>query len=338
MSRNEGDTILKIVSTMLVAAMALFGASAAANAQNLRLSTMVNAPHPWIDAAESIKEEVESTTDGRVTVEIFTGGSLGNDQTVLDEMRLGTIDLLIGGTQNASPFFKKFEIFSLNYLFSGMDAFRKATAPDSEVVAYFKNVYDEADLGLKLMALTGGGIRNFSNNVRPVTEPADIQGMKMRVPGSQMDARMWQEFGALTTSLPWTELYTGVQTGVVDAFESSIAAYYGSKLYEVAPYHAQTQHQIMMSHITMAQPSFDRLSPEDQEALQTAIDNAAALGTTKGEEYDSTLLETLTTEHGVTVTDVDRNAFMEIVKPLHDDIAAELDATDLLEILRSYND
>ena len=329
--------MMKRLAGTLAAALAVLGA-ASANAQNLKLATQVNAPHPWIDTAEAIKAEVEEATDGRVTIEIFTGGSLGNDQTVLDEMRLGTIDLIIGGTQNASPFFKKYEIFSLSYLFSGMDAFKKATAPDSEVVAYFKDVYEDTDIGLKLMGLTGGGVRNFSDNVREVHEPSDIEGMKMRVPGSQMDARMWQEFGALTTSLPWTELYTGVQTGVVDAFESSVSGYYGSKLYEVAPYHAQTQHQIMMSHITMAEPSFNRLSPEDQQALQTAIDNAAALGTEKGEEYDATLLDELVKDHGVTVTEVDKAAFIEIVKPLHDSIAEELEARDLLEILRSYND
>ncbi|MCF3936251.1 TRAP transporter substrate-binding protein [Acuticoccus sp. M5D2P5] len=327
---------MKLIAALAGAALA-FTASAA-SAQNFKLATMVNPPHPWIDAAEALKAEVEEKTDGRVTIEIFMGGSLGNDQTVLDEMRLGTIDLIIGGTQNASPFFKKFEIFSLNYLFGGMDSFEKATASDGEVLAYFQDVYDEAGLGLKLLALTGGGIRNFSDNVREVHEPGDIKGMKMRVPGSQMDARMWQTFGALTTSLPWTELYTGVQTGVVDAFESSIAAYYGSKLYEVAPYHAQTQHQFMMSHITMAEPSFNRLSEEDQAIFLEAVANAAALGTAKGEEYDATLLDTLQKEHGVTVTDVDKTAFMEMVVPLHEEIASELDALDLLKILQSYND
>lgn len=326
----------KLLTGTLVAAVALLGA-AAANAQNLKLATMVNPPHPWLDAAASMKKEIEEKTDGRVTIEIFSGGSLGNDQTVLDEMRLGTIDMMIGGSQNAAPFFKKYEIFSLNYLWSDLDAFRAATAPDSEVVKYFENVYDEAGLGLKLMALTGGGVRNFSNNEREIHEPGDIDGLKMRVPGSQMDARMWQAFGALTTSLPWTELYTGVQTGVVEAFESSVSGYNGSKLYEVAPYHAKTQHQVMMSHITMAQPSWNKLSDEDKAIVQEAINHAAALSTDKGEEYDTTLLEKLKTENGVTVTEVDKPAFMEVVKPMHDEIAAELEASDLLETLRSYN-
>ncbi|XWN30532.1 MAG: hypothetical protein ROR55_24145 [Devosia sp.] len=88
------------------------------------------------------------------------------------------------------PFFKKYEIFSPNCLFSVMDVCCAATDPGSEVVAYFEGVYEEADLGLKLLALLGGGTRNFSNNERAIEGPEDIDGLKMRVPGSQMDPRM----------------------------------------------------------------------------------------------------------------------------------------------------
>lgn len=310
-------------------------ATGAAEAQTLRLATVVNAPHPWIDAAESLKAEVEEKTGGRVTVEIFPGGSLGNDQTVIDEMRIGTVDLIIGGTQNASPFVPEYGIFSLNYLFEDMDAFRRVTDPEGPVFAHLEQLHAESGLGLKLLALTGGGTRNLSNNVGPVTTPDDLSGVKMRVPGSQMDARIWQALGTLTTSLPWTELYTGVQTGVVNAFESTISGYYGSKLYEVAPYHARTEHQVMMSHITIGEASFNRLSAEDQAILVQAAHNAGELGTAKGEEYDGALLERLEREHGVTVSTVDKARFVEAVMPLHDEFAEELGAPDLLALIRA---
>lgn len=306
-----------------------------AEAQTLRLATVVNAPHPWIDAAEALKAEVEAKTDGRVTVEIFPGGSLGNDQTVIDEMRIGTVDLIIGGTQNASPFVPEYGIFSLNYLFADMDSFRRVTDPEGPVFAHLEQLHADSGLGLKLLALTGGGTRNLSNNLRAVATPEDLAGVKMRVPGSQMDARIWQALGTLTTSLPWTELYTGVQTGVVNAFESTISGYYGSKLYEVAPYHAKTEHQVMMSHITIGEPSFNRLSAEDRAVLVEAAHKAGELGTAKGEEYDEALLARLVSEYGVTVSEVDKARFVEAVMPLHEEFAAQLGATDLLELIRA---
>lgn len=318
-----------------LAAAAVFGfAAVTAQAQTLRLATVVTAPHPWIDAAEKLKADVEAGTQGRVSVQIFPGGSLGNDQTVIDEMRIGTIDMIIGGTQNASPFVPKFGIFSLNYMFDGMPSFRRVTDPDGKVFAYFDKAIADSGLGLKLLAFTGGGTRNFSNNKGPVTKPADVDGMRMRVPGSKMDARMWQAVGAVTTSLPWSEIYTAVQTGVVDAFESSISGYYGSKLYEVAPFHAKTEHQIMMSHITISQASFDKLDEADRAVLVKAVHEAAKLGTDKGVEYDESLLAKLVKDHGVKVSEVDKEAFVAAMAPLHDEVAAELGATDLLAMIR----
>lgn len=307
------------------------------HAQVLRLSTQANAPHPWIDAAEALRSDMLEATDGRVDIQIFTGGALGNDATALDEMRMGTTDLLIGGTQEATPFFPEFQLFSLSYLFADEEALRTAVAPDSEVSSYFEDVYEQSGSGLKLLALTGGGVRNLSNNRRPVTSIEDISRMRMRVPGSRMDALMWETSGALPTSLPFTELYTGMQTGVVDAFESTISAYVANKLYEVANYHAQTEHQFMVSHITMSQASFDRLSEEDQAALMQAAGRASQVAIDAGIDYDQSLLEPLVESGQVILTEVDKEPFIEIVSPLHDRVAADLGVTDLLELIRSID-
>ena len=322
-------------SAALLIAFLTMASTAMAQDRTLRLSTQANPPHPWLDAAQALKEEVEASTDGRIAIEVFSGASLGRDATALDEMRLGTIDLLIGGAQEATPFFPEFQLFSISYLFPSTEVFRAAMAPDGEIFGYFDRVYEESDNGLVLLALTGGGIRNFSNNERPVSLPADIAGMKMRVPGSRMDALMWEATGAQPISLPFTELYTALQTGVANAFESSISAYVGNKLFEVAPFHSQTQHQFMVSHITMSQATFDSLSPEDRAVLATAAARASVVGIDRGIEYDATLLEPLVASGQVTVTEVDKAPFLEIVRPLHDEVAAEIGATAVLEMIRS---
>ena len=306
-------------------------------AQTLRLSTQANAPHPWLDAAQVLRDDLLEATDGRIKIEIFNGGALGNDATALDEMRMGTIDLLVGGTQEATPFFPQFQLFSLSYLFADAEVLRMAVAPDSAISAYFEDVYAQSGNGLKLLALTGGGVRNLSNNTRPVEKIDDISGMRMRVPGSRMDALMWETSGALPTSLPFTELYTGMQTGVVDAFESTISAYVANKLYEVAPYHAKTEHQFMVSHITMSQASFDRLSQDDQAALMKAAAHASEVAIDAGIKYDESLLEPLVKSGQVTLTEVDKAPFIAIVAPLHDEVAADLGVTDLLELIRSIH-
>ena len=305
-----------------------------AMAETIRLGTVVSAPHPWIDAAEAFKAEVAEATDGRIDVQIFPGGQLGNDQTMVDEIRIGTTDMIIGGVMNISPYTPEFEIFSLNYLFEDMDKFRAATSPDSPVFDYFDNAMQESGVGLKLLSLTGGGTRNLSTNTGPVTQPSDLQGIKMRVTGSRLDAEMWQSVGALTTSLPWTEIYTGLQTGVVGAFESTISGYYSSRLYEVAPYHAKTEHQVMMSHISISENRFNRFSEEDQAIILNSAQHAGEFGTEKGVEYDAEFIQEFE-DLGVTVTEVDKQAFIDAVVPLHDEFAEERGLTELLDTIRN---
>lgn len=321
-------------SRLALVAATSFLLATPALAETLRLGTVVSAPHPWIDAAEAFKASVEEATDGRVNVQIFPGGQLGNDQTMVDEIRIGTTDMLIGGVMNISPYVSDFEIFSLNYLFEDMDDFKAATAPDSAVFEYFDNAVSDAGVGLKLLSLTGGGTRNLSTNTGPVTEPSDMQGVRMRVTGSRLDAETWQSVGALTTSLPWTEIYTGLQTGVVGAFESTISGYYSSRLYEVAPYHAKTEHQVMMSHISISENRFNRFSEEDQAIILEAAQQAGVLGTDKGVEYDAELIQEFE-DLGVTVTEVDKQAFIDAVVPLHNSFAEERGLTELLETIRN---
>lgn len=97
----------------------------------LRLATVVSPSHPWLDLADYFKEEVEKRTDGAVKMSIHHSGSLADDETTIDDMRLGRIDLVIGGTQNATYFIPRLQIFGLAYLFDSMDHFEKAIDVDS---------------------------------------------------------------------------------------------------------------------------------------------------------------------------------------------------------------
>ncbi|MCG8509699.1 MAG: TRAP transporter substrate-binding protein, partial [Rhodospirillales bacterium] len=320
--------------TLGLTAIGLSATAASAEQFNLRLSTVVNSPHPWVVATEWMAKEVEKQTNGDVMIKVFAGGALGKDQTAIDQMRLGAIDFVVGGTTNAAPFVKEFQIFSLSYLFKDLDAFRDVTAKDSPVVMKLQQVIEDRNLGFKLMALGGGGTRNMSNNVKPVKTPADLDGIKMRVPGAKVAAKTWGTLGALPTSLPWTELYTAVQTGVVNAFESSISGYRSSKLYEVAQYHAKTEHQVMTSHISMSTATYNRL-PENYRKI--VVDVAAKAGrmiTDTGDQYDKTFIKELQEKNGVKVNDVDKAAFMEKLLPLHDEFAEAAGAGEILAAIR----
>src|SRR5699024_1261067 len=192
----------------------------------------------------------------------------------------------------------------------------------SEITEKFKELYEENGLELKLLGLSGGGTRYTSHKNKEIIEADDMQGVKMRLPGSPIESKIWGEFGAVPTSLPWNEVYSGMQTGVVESFESTLSGYEGSKLYEVAPYIAETEHLFMGSHFTMSGITEDELPDEYNEIIEEVAIEASYYGTEQGKEYDEEIIEKLKDE-GVTFSEVDKESFQEKVSPLYDDLAED---------------
>lgn len=300
----------------------------------LRLATVVAPPHPWIEMAEFFAKEVEAKTEGKVKVNIHHSATLGNDATILDELRVGTIDFVIGGTQNAAQFVPEYQVFGLSYLFNSQEHFEKTIAYGGKVFNRYAQLHEEKKLNMKLLALAGGGTRNASSNIKHFIIPDDLKGIKMRLPGSPIEAKLWSALGALPTSLPWNEIYSAVQTGVVNAFESTISGYYGSKLYEVAPYMSRTEHLYMLTHFTMSQVSYGKLPDAYRKAIEELAPKAAMVGTEKGKEFDEKLLKDMQTKYGIKVAIVQKPAFVQKVAPLHDELAAAAKGSDILAMIR----
>jgi len=299
----------------------------------LKLATMVTDPHPWIPMAEHFAARVEELTNGGVKVVLYPGGTLGNDQATLEDMRYGTVDFNITTSANASPFVPALQVFSLSYLFKDSEHFRRALAPDSPLVEAIAQEVEKAQPDFKFLALSGGGTRSLSTRFGPVRTPADLKGRRMRVMMSPIESQIWEALGTIPVSVPWTELYTAIQTGVAEAFESSTSGYWSAKLYEVGPYHCLTQHQFMVSVLLMSKKTWDQLPAEYQQAVVKAAEEAAQVGIDKGFEVEAEIHAKLR-EKNVTIVEVDKESFQAIVVPLHDQFAEDMNVTHLLKIIR----
>lgn len=321
----------------LIAGLALFALTFATGAHAetvLRLATQVARPHPFLAVAAYFKKHVEEQTHGQVKVKIFPNASLGKDSTVLNEMKYGTIDLIISSTDNAAKELPEFQIFDLYYLFPNYKVFNKITAPGSPVFKRFQAIADRRHLGLKILALFGSGTRNLSVSTHPVKSLADIRGLKMRVPPSHIVAESWKALGTVPVTVAWPELYAAIQTGVAQGLESTLSGYLGSKLYEVAPYLALTHHTINGSHFSMSKLSWQKLTPKQQKIVAKVATQAAKIGTQKGIEADNSLVSVLTKKYKVTVTRPGTAPFMKAIEPLYGKFAAQMHATKILKLVQ----
>lgn len=328
---------MRRIATILagtVASVMLLGTAAEAQEFKMRLHTLVKSPHPYNDMAAHIQKALAERSGGRVAVEIFDSGQLGQDPAVIGEMGLGTIDLMVSSTSNGVKQVPEFQVFSIPYLFAGLDDSMARIGPGTATRAYFEKVYTDRNLGMRLLALTAAGTRNMANAVGPVNALADIQGLKMRTPPSALMSKSWAALGTVPVQIAWGELYAGVQTGVAQGLESSLPGYTGSKLYEVAPYLALTGHEVQIAHVSISERSWNKL-PEDLRALLgTVSEEAAVLGVEMAKKYDGELVEVLRTQHNVTVTTPDVGEFQAALKDVQVELAQELNLTDALATMR----
>ncbi|MEJ8473750.1 TRAP transporter substrate-binding protein [Roseibium algae] len=319
------------LSAGLIALLAAGHASAAD--YTLRLHTLVKSPHPYNDMAQAFKAQVEAKSNGAIEVKIFDSGQLGKDPAVIGELGFGTVDMMISSVSNAAQNVPEYGIFTMPYLFKGMDEAVAKIEPGTAVAAHFQEIYEERGVGMKLLALGASGTRNMSTAEVAIESPVDLKGLKMRTPPSPMDSKTWSAFGMQPVTVAWGELYAAMQTGVAEAMESSLPGYNGSKLYEVAPNLALTQHTIQINHTSISQRTWDKLPEELQAIVSDAAVSANALGVEKAKGYDAALVDSLKTDHGVSVSTPDKAAFIEVVAPLQVKLAEELDLVEEYKLL-----
>jgi tripartite ATP-independent transporter DctP family solute receptor len=302
----------------------LFIGAANAADMTLRIHTLVKSPHPYNDMAKFIATEASKRSGGAISVKIFDAGQLGKDDTVLGEMQLGTIDMMVSSTNNAAKKVPQFQVFSIPYLFVDYAEMMRKIGPQTAAEAYFQQAYVDNKLGIRLLALGGSGTRNLSNKKGPVNALADISGFKMRTPGSPMIVKTWQALGTLPSSVAWGELYAAVQTGVVDAFESSIPGYNGAKLYEVAPFLSLTGHTIQVNHVSISERTWQKMTAEQQKILTEIAQEASVLGIEMAKKYEKELVASLQEKHGVTVTRPDKSEFKSALASLQKTLVRDL--------------
>jgi TRAP-type transport system periplasmic protein len=276
---------------------------------------------------------VAELTNGEVEIRIFPGATLGTETSMLQEVISGNLDLSLSTTANASSFVQPFGMLSVSYLFSDGEHFKRAIV-DDEISAALDAMIAKQDPGFIRVATITPGARSLYNIFGPVESLDDVAGKKMRVMASPVESQVWGELGTLPIAIPFGDVYTGMQTGLIDAAENSPGSYVFNKHYEVAPYFSLTEHQWPMSLIFMGETSWAGLSEAHQDAIIQAGKETAAFGANNAIEGDNALLEEMTEKYGVTVNRLDTTPFVEQLSALQDQTAEALGAQDILARIR----
>ncbi len=264
--------------------------------------------------AKFFKEEVEKRTGGSVTVQIFPQGQLGNDAAMIDGTRSGIVDIVMSGLNNFTGLVPASGAFELPFMFPNRELAYKVLDGDigQGISAQF------TQHGLKMLGYPENGYRNMSNNRGPIRKPADLKGLNMRVNNSRALNDMFAILGANPQQLPVAELYTALETKVVDAQDHPIGIVLSFKFNEVQKYLSLTQHAYSALALAMNDAKFKKLTAKEQAVIVEVA--AAAIKMQRGlaKDKESAMIDQLKAAGMQVNTDVDAAAFQAVVKPVWD--------------------
>jgi TRAP-type transport system periplasmic protein len=260
------------------------------------------------------KEQVEARTNGSVTVTIFPQGQLGNDAAMIDGARSGIIDIALSGLNNFTGLVPAAGAFELPFMFPTRD---KAYAVlDGEIGQGIAGEFTQH--GLKVLGFPENGYRNMSNSRGPIRVPDDLKGLNMRVNNSKALNDMFAGLGANPQQLPVAELYTALETGVVDAQDHPIGIVLSFKFNEVQKYLSLTQHAYSALALVMNDAKFNALTADEQKVISEVAAEAVAMQRKLVLEKEAGMIEELKAAGMEVNDDVDAAAFQGAVKPVWD--------------------
>ncbi|HSO89920.1 MAG TPA: TRAP transporter substrate-binding protein [Arthrobacter sp.] len=246
------------------------GAGGEGETRQLLLGHGADPSNPRSKAADFFKDQLAETTDGKLTVQVQGSEQLGSDSEMMVSLASGTLDLTANSQGAVSSNVPEMALFGLPFLFESSEHAYQVVdgAIGDEIAKKAENA------GFKVLAWWDNGIRDVTNSKRPINTPEDIKGLKIRTPNDPMTIDIFNALGANPTPMAFSELYLALQQGAVDGQENPVTNIASSKLNEVQKHLARTSHKYEVTPFIISLSTWESLSPEQQEKVQSAADAA----------------------------------------------------------------
>lgn len=317
-------------AALLGAGMLMHGTGpVAAQDLTLRFALITAETFPYVDGAKKFKELVEERSGGKIKVNIYPGGQLGAEREINEAILEGSIQIGVGAgaMANLAPIYN---IVQVPFLIQGQKHMTAiATGEVGEKLA--QQIEDQA--GFRVLAWFSTGDSPIETVDEPVHEPADLEGVKIRVIETPVLVDALKALGANPTPMPYTEVYTGLKQGVIEGAHLDVLSVDTLKIYEIAKYMTDWEQITFLSEprpVIMKAEYFDSLTPEQQKLISDAMKEAAKYERQVFVDKMKTIRDKLVKE-GVEITEVDADAFVDKVKPVWNKYADQLHAQDLLQ-------
>lgn len=310
---NNAMRVQKFLTTAALGAVLSTLAVPAVSAQTLVLGHGAAPGNPRTLAVEKMASLTKQYSDGELTLQTQGSEQLGSDLQMLQQLQTGALDLSANSQGALATMVPKANVFGLPFLFDSPEAaWQVVDGPIGDEVAK-----QAEKRGLKILAWWSNGFRQFTNNVRPIKLPEDMQGLKIRAPEDAMTISILKQLGANPTPMAFGELYVALKQGTVDGQENPLVNIVSSHLDEVQKYLSMADYKYEVTPVVIGLSTWNKLSEEEQQALSKAATEARAYERQTLVKQSKELLDQLKQEQGIKVNSVDTSAFREATQPVY---------------------
>jgi tripartite ATP-independent transporter DctP family solute receptor len=307
-------------TTILAAGLAvLFAGSASAQVLDLKIGTTSPPGNMQYTSADEFAKRATSYAGDKAKVTLFGSSQLGNDQEMLQKLKLGTLDMSQPSTI-MSTVLPEFGLFDLPYLVKD----RAHMGCIASKIIWPKLAPKLEPQGYKLIGVWENGFRQITNSKRPIFKPEDLKGIKIRTPRGTWRIKMFETYGASPSPMAFSEVFVALQTGVMDGQENPYSNADAGKFQEVQKYLSETNHVYTPSFPTASKRLFDSWPQEVQDAVMAAGEEVQPWTYERAAALDEELRQKLI-DAGMEFNTADREAFVAASKPVYDQFAAEVE-------------
>ncbi len=284
---------------------------------------------PYATGARTFKQAVERQSNGRIEVQLYPNRQLGDEKPMLEGLRFGTLEAAVITNAVVAQIEPAFQVVDLPFLFSNEAQAHKVL--DGKVGQMLAKKLEAK--GIISLGFMEGGFRQMINNVRPVTKPDDVKGVKYRVMQNPVYIDMFASLGGSAIPMAWGETFTAVQQGTIDGLEIPIAVIDSNKYNEVTKYLSMTNHTYSMIALLMSKKTLDKLPPDLREVVREAGKTALGAQRIAAGANAKALVGALEKKGMKVNTVTDITSFRNSVKPMYEKFKPSIGAETLSEVM-----
>ncbi|WEX12067.1 TRAP transporter substrate-binding protein [Chelativorans sp. AA-79] len=303
---------MKYLFKVIAAACAMGLTAVSAQAEtDLSFAVLINPPGPEFEALDFFVKRVEELSKGDLKISVFPGGQLGNTRENIEQLGVGQVALALHGDELISGLVPEYSAVITPFVFPSTEAVFDFWRSDAGKAAIAQI---ETRGGIRVIGIMRRGQRQLTAN-KPIPAPADLAGLKLRIPEIASWIEIWSTLGAKPTPVTFTEVFGALQMGVIGGQENPCIIIDQAKLHEVQDYLMMTSHLPVAWYWGMSKKVYDTLTETQREVLMKAAAEAAELGDTRTATLEKEACDRLVSERGMTLVTPDREAFKKAVIP-----------------------